>query len=262
MDTNTVRHYWNGNADAWTQLSREGYDTYRDHLNTPAFLKMMPEVKGLVGLDIGCGEGSNTRKLVEFGANMTGLDISHLFLRHAKALQLEKENPIDNVNANAEFLPFANKTFDFVTGFMSFMDIANVQLTIKEVYRILKPGGFLQYSISHPFVDTPYHKNLRGEDGLTYAYEVAGYFQNMQGDLSEWIFSSAPPEARQGFPKFKVPRFTRTLSQWINSLLDVGFVLERLGEPYPDDNTVKQCPNIQDAQVIAYFLHIRVRKPK
>ena len=47
----------------WTQLSRAGYDTYRDHLNTPAFLQMLPEVNGLTGLDIGCGEGSNTREL-------------------------------------------------------------------------------------------------------------------------------------------------------------------------------------------------------
>ena len=44
---------------------RAGYDHYRDGLNTPAFLAMLPETRGLSGLDIGCGEGHNTRLLVK-----------------------------------------------------------------------------------------------------------------------------------------------------------------------------------------------------
>ncbi len=41
MDHRQVRRYWNANADAWTRLARAGYDTYRDHLNTPAFFDML-----------------------------------------------------------------------------------------------------------------------------------------------------------------------------------------------------------------------------
>lgn len=259
MGSDLVRNSWNNNAQAWTELSRAGYDTYRDFLNTPAFLKMLPDIHGLSGLDIGCGEGSNTRLLCERGANMTALDISHIFIRHAQAFP--GSPAIHYLIASGELMPFNSASFDFATGFMSFMDMADVHLAIKEAYRILKPGGFLQFSISHPFVDTPYHKNLRREDGLTYAYEVAGYFNNMHGDISEWIFSAAPPEVKQGLPKFIVPRHTHTLSQWLNMLLEQGFIIERIEEPYPDDETVRQCPNIQDAQVIAYFLHVRVRKP-
>ncbi len=49
--------FWEQNAEAWTVLSEKGYDIYRDHVNTPAFLKMLPAVAGLRGLDVGCGEG-------------------------------------------------------------------------------------------------------------------------------------------------------------------------------------------------------------
>ena len=63
MDHQEVGRYWNGNADAWTRLARAGYDTYRDHFNTPAFLDLLPDVAGREGLDIGCGEGHNTRLL-------------------------------------------------------------------------------------------------------------------------------------------------------------------------------------------------------
>jgi hypothetical protein len=62
--------------------------------------------------------------------------------------------------------------------------------------------------------------------------------------------------------KFKIPRFTRTISQWLNLLVDTGFLLERVGEPCPSDATVRACPDVQDAQVVAYFLHMRVRKPQ
>ena len=57
MDHIEVGRYWNGNADAWTRLSRAGYDVYRDFFNTPAFLRMLPDVKGLRGLDIGEADG-------------------------------------------------------------------------------------------------------------------------------------------------------------------------------------------------------------
>jgi hypothetical protein len=54
--------------------------------------------------------------------------------------------------------------------------------------------------------------------------------------------------------------FTRTLSEWLNSLVEAGFVLERFGEPYPGDEAVRERPGLQDAQIVAYFLHVRARK--
>ena len=38
---------WEANAETWTRHSRAGYDIYRDALNTPAFLEMLPPVAGL-----------------------------------------------------------------------------------------------------------------------------------------------------------------------------------------------------------------------
>ena len=46
MDDREVGKLWEQNADAWTKLARMGYDIYRDFLNTPAFLKMLPDVSG------------------------------------------------------------------------------------------------------------------------------------------------------------------------------------------------------------------------
>ena len=65
----------------------------------------------------------------------------------------EEEQPslaIDYQVASAMELPFADAIFDFATGFMSFMDIPETDRVLAEAYRVLKPDGFLQFSITHP----------------------------------------------------------------------------------------------------------------
>jgi ubiquinone/menaquinone biosynthesis C-methylase UbiE len=262
MDHEEVGRYWNANADAWTKLERAGYDVYRDYLNTPAFFDMLPNVAGLAGLDIGCGEGHNTRLLAKRGAQVTAIDIAEDFIANARQAEAQEPLDIDYRVASAVDLPFADATFDFGTAFMSFMDILEMDRVLAEARRVLKPYGFLQFSISHPCFDTPHRRNLRDAHGLTYAIEVGDYFRNLDGEVDEWLFGAAPLHAKQGLQKFKTPRFTRTISQWLNLLIDTGFWLERVAEPRPGDETVRACPYMQDAQVVAYFLLIRVRKPE
>ena len=261
MDHESVGRYWDENAEVWTKLVRAGYDIFRDGLNTPAFLAMLPSIEDLAGLDIGCGEGHNTRLVAERGALMTGIDISPAFVRYAR--EAEEANPlgIRYEVASAVELPFEGASFNFVTAFMSLMDIPETERVLAEVFRVLRPGGFFQFSITHPCFDTPHRKTLRDETGLTYAIEVGDYFRRLDGEVQEWLFSAAPPEIREGTRPFRVPRFTRTLSEWLNLLIDAGFVLERLGEPRPSDEAVRERPRLQGAQVVALFLHVRARKP-
>jgi ubiquinone/menaquinone biosynthesis C-methylase UbiE len=261
MNHNEVGHYWNDSADVWTQLARAGYDVYRDYLNTPAFFSMLPNAAGLAGLDIGCGEGHNTRLLAKLGARMTAVDIAAVFIGHAIGAEIDKPLKIDYVLASAVELPFADASFDFATGFMSFMDVPETDRLLAEAWRVLRPGAFLQFSITHPCFDTPHRRNLRDARGRTYAIEVGDYFQTREGEIDEWLFTAAPPQVKLGLRKFRIPRFTRTLSQWLNLLIDVGFLLERMEEPRPSDETVAACPALQDAQVVSYFLHLLLRKP-
>ena len=261
MDHKEAGRYWNGNAEAWTKLARAGYDVYRDHFNTPAFFEMLPDVAGLSGLDIGCGEGHNTRLLAQRNACVTAVDISEVFIEYAKQAEAQSPLGIDYRVASAVELPFADSTFDFATAFMSLMDIPETSQVLVEACRVLKAGGFLQFSITHPCFDTPHRRNLRDENAVTYAIEVGDYFRDLDGEISEWLFGAAPPEVKQGLPKFRTPRFTHTVSQWLNWMVDAGLALDRIEEPRPSDQTVRDCPDMQDAQVVAYFLHIRGRKP-
>ena len=261
MDHEEVGRYWDANAEAWTKLVRAGYDHYRDGLNTPAFMGMLPDVEGLSGLDVGCGEGHNTRLVAGRGARMTGIDISETFVRYAREAEDKEPLGIRYERASAVELPFGDGGFDFATAFMSLMDMPEIERVVSEVFRVLRPGGFLQFSIEHPCFTTPHRKTLRDEEGRAYAREVGGYFQKKDGESEEWIFGSVPEDVRGDFRPFRVPRFTRTLSDWLNLLISAGFVIEQLAEPCPADEQVRKYPRLQSAKVFATFLHVRTRKP-
>jgi ubiquinone/menaquinone biosynthesis C-methylase UbiE len=260
MNHQEVGRFWNENAEVWTRLSRQGYDVFRDYFNTPAFFQILPEVRGLRGLDIGCGEGHNTRLLADLGARVTAADVSEIFIHHARQAEAEEPRNIDYRVASAVELPFDDAAFDFATGFMSFMDIPETDRVFSEAHRVIKPGGFLQFSIEHPCFTTPHRRGLRNPDGVMYAVEVGDYFRKIDGDVTEWLFKAAPPELKHGLRHFKTPRFRRTMSEWLNLIVDTGFRIERVEEPRPTDAAVRACPAIQGAQTVAYFLHIRARK--
>ena len=254
---------WEANAETWTRHARAGLDAYRDLVNTPAFPAMLPPIAGLRGLDIGCGEGGNTRQLARRGARMAALDTSPTFLRHAREAEREEPLGIKYVRADAARVPFADEAFDFATAFMSLMDMPEQTPALAEIHRVLRPGGFLQFSILHPCFVPPHRRVLRESDGTgtVRAIEVAGYFDVIDGRVDRWWFSTTPPEERARVAPFQEPRFHRTLSTWLNLVVAAGFVLERLGEPCADEATARAEPAVADTRTAPLFLHVRGRKP-
>lgn len=261
MDHRQAGRYWEGNAAAWTQLSRQGWDVYRDAVNTPAFLNLLPDVTGMRGLDVGCGDGHNTRLFAERGARMDAVDIAPTFLRFAREAEQRRPLGIRYVAASGLELPFPSGQFDFVTAVMSLMDIPGHDLALRECHRVLRTGGFLQFSILHPCFMPPHRRLLRNFHGQVYAVEVARYFDRVDGEIDRWIFSAAPAEAKAGLKKFEVPLFHRTLAEWLNAVVDTGFAVERLAEPRADEETAKRVPAVADTRIAPYFLHVRCRKP-
>ncbi len=247
---------WEGNAETWTRQSRAGYDVYRDRNNTPAFLSMLPPIAGLKGLDIGCGEGSNTRLLAARGARMHAIDIAPTFIKHARSAGGDIAYEV----ASGTSLPFHDASFDFATAFMSLMDMPDHESAVREAHRVLRPGGFLQFSILHPCFCPPTRRTIRNPEGTAVAVQVADYFASNHGRVEEWHFGDAPAGERAATPPFRVPRFHRTLSGWINLLIAACFAIEELGEPMADEATATAYPTVADTRITPLFLHVRVRK--
>jgi len=260
MDDLEVGQYWDANAQAWVRLAKAGYDVYRDYLNTPAFMSLLPEVAGRRGLDVGCGYGHNTRLVARRRALMTGLDISPTFIGYAIADEQADPLGIEYRLGSGQDLPFADSSFDFVTAFMSLMDMPEPEKAIGHAYRVLRPGGFLQFSICHPCFMTRLWKWVKGDRGERLGVLCGDYFDPPQGHIAQWLFGNVPPAAMAGLNKFRIPLFFHTLSWWMNMLIDAGFVIEMLNEPQADEVTACKCPDVADTRIVAYFLHVRCRK--
>ncbi|MDI6740685.1 MAG: class I SAM-dependent methyltransferase [Candidatus Edwardsbacteria bacterium] len=261
MNDDDVKQYWEQNAEAWTALSRAGYDVYRDLVNTPGFLKLLPDVRGLKGLDLGCGEGHNTRLVAQRGAVMTGIDLSETFIRQAQAKEVEQPIGIRYSLGSGLRIEYADESFDFCLATMSIMDMPDPVRAIAEAYRVVKRGGFFQFSMTHPCFGTPKWQWQRDEKGEKTALLCGDYFVRQTGNIDQWAFGAAPPEARGQCPPFRTPRFSMTLSEWLNAITRSGFVLEEFHEPCPDEATAKAHPGVADARIVAYFLIIRCKKP-
>jgi SAM-dependent methyltransferase len=248
---------WNANAAAWTELSRAGFDVYRDLVNTPAFFALLPPVDGLLCLDLGCGEGHNTRLLAGRGARIVALDIAESFI--AAAAEANRQG-IRYVLGDGALLPFRATSFDAVTAFMSLMDVADPEGTLREVARVLRPGGFVQFSVVHPLMSAPFTRWVNDDQGVRRGRAVGGYFY--QGPITEtWIFNAAPAELRERHEPFTITYARRTLTGWLSAVLTAGLVIEALAEPCADEETAAAHPRVADTRIAPFFLVVRARKP-
>ncbi|CAN7773300.1 class I SAM-dependent methyltransferase [Variovorax sp. LjRoot175] len=221
---------------------------------------MLPPVSGLHGLDVGCGEGSNTRNLARLGARMFAVDIAPTFIRHAQDAERAASLNIDYRVADAMALPFDAGSFDFVTAFMSLMDMPDPARAVREACRVLRPGGFLQFSILHPCFVPPHRKVLRDRNGKARAIQIGGYFEATDGRVDSWWFSTLTNRERKKVESFNTPIFHRTLSQWFDVVTGAGLVVAQLGEPTAGADSSYIEAVLDDTRVAPLSLHMRATR--
>jgi len=86
---------------------------------------------------------------------------------------------------------------------MSLMDVAEPGRTLGEVARVLRPGGFVQFSVLHPVISAPIGRWVDDESGVRHARVAGGYFY--QGPLTgTWTFNAAPAEVRDRYQPFTI----------------------------------------------------------
>src|SRR5262245_35976213 len=87
-------------------------------------------------LDVGCGSGLATKLADDRGAKVSGIDAAKNLIVIAQSRAAGQFHVAD-----LEELPFADKTFDVVTGFNSFQHVANPDTALAEAKRVAKSGS-------------------------------------------------------------------------------------------------------------------------
>ncbi len=255
-----VARVWDSNADAWAERVRHGDDSYREHYNNPAFLAFVGELAGKNVLDAGCGEGYNTRILASGGARMIGVDVSSRMIELAR--EEERRNPLGIRFERASFSDlkiFDDASFDVVVSFMALMDGPDFPGAMREIRRVLKPACPLVFSILHPLFGTRGYGWIRDQNGREIKLTVAEYF-NESPWIERWKFSKSPNAAEQA--NFTVPRFDRTLSFYVNSIIGAGLELREIHEPRPTEEACRQHPWLSRFRVHApLFIYFRAVRP-
>ncbi|MFC1685159.1 class I SAM-dependent methyltransferase, partial [Pseudomonadota bacterium] len=85
-------------------------------------------------LDVGCGTGHFSRRFVDKGLAVTGLDPGQTSLEYAAALG----SGIHYLQGDAQSLPFADDSFDCVTAITSLCFVSDPLLALKEMWRVTR----------------------------------------------------------------------------------------------------------------------------
>ena len=114
-------------------------------------------------LDVGCGSGWATRLLADYAVNgrVTGIDISDEMVNLARESSRSHPNTDFEV-ASAEQLPFPDNEFTQAFSMESLYYYRNIPKALKEIQRVLKPGGsffavvdlYWENEATHQWIDT------------------------------------------------------------------------------------------------------------
>ncbi|MDP9225868.1 MAG: class I SAM-dependent methyltransferase, partial [Actinomycetota bacterium] len=138
---------WEEQAKNWLKWARApGHDAYWRY--SASFFALLPPPMGIT-LELGCGEGRVVRDLAARGYAVIGLDLSSLLVRYAA----EADQDGIYLRADAQHLPFHDRTFHLVVAYNSLMDIEDMPQAVREAARVLRPGGQLCLSVTHPISD-------------------------------------------------------------------------------------------------------------
>jgi SAM-dependent methyltransferase len=209
--------------------------------------KMLPDFKDKRVLDLGCGFGWHCQYALEHGAvSVVGIDISEKMLAVAKEKTSKK---IKYICQSIEDAQFPKDSFDIVISSLTFHYVESFEDIVKNVFNWLVNGGEFVFSVEHP-VFTSYGTRdwYRDSDGNILHFPVDNYFYE--------------GKRKANFLGEKIFKYHKTLTTYLNALLQNGFEITGVVEPQPTKTMLEKDERMKNELRRPMMLIVATRKDR
>ncbi len=209
---------WGSVAD-WYDEHLSGEDTYHAKVIAPNIARLVGG-QGTRVLDIGCGEGYFTRVLAAAGCEVTGSDIAPELIAKAK-----KQSPgIPYHVASADMLRFAKDgSYSVATCVLALQNMEKLEPVLKEVARVLAPGGKFVFVLNHPAFRIPKRSSWGWDDVAKTQYRRLDAYLSASREKMDMT----PGEKGEHEYTYS---FHRSLQDHMKALSSAGFAITRMEE--------------------------------
>lgn len=197
----------------------------------PALSAMLPDLRGLRVLDLGCGFGWFCRWAREQGAaTVLGIDVSEKML--ARARSDTADTAIAYRRDDLETVELPRAAFDLVFSSLALHYLENLERLLSGVSKALVPGGHLVFSAEHPIYTAPTRPGWFTDAAGRRTWPIDSY--SVEGPRStDWLAKG-------------VVKQHRSLGTYVNLLLGLGFGLRRLEEWSPTEAQIADRPALAE----------------
>lgn len=209
--------------------------------------KLLPDFKDKRVLDLGCGYGWHCAYAAENGAKkVLGVDLSEKMLD--TAVKKNASPVITYMRSAMEDLSFANHAFDIVISSLAFHYVEDIVPLFKNIYFWLADNGRFVFSCEHPVFT---------------AEGSQDWFYDKEGNILHFPVDNYYYEGKRSavFLGENVIKYHRTLTTYLNTLLDCGFQIKRVVEPAPPQDLM-DVPGMADEMRRPMMLLVSAQKKK
>lgn len=210
------------------------------------FKKMLPDFKGKSVLDLGCGFGWHCRYALEQGAqSVVGIDLSEKMLKEAQ--ERTSSDKVSYIRMPIEDIEYDIDTFDSVISSLALHYVTSFEGLCRKVNQCLVKGGDFVFSVEHPIF------TAQGKQAWYYTEE---------GQRLHWPVDNYFTEGlrKATFLGEEVTKYHKTLTTYINGLLQTGFEILELIEPQPEASMLVDNQEMQDELRRPMMLLIKAKK--
>ncbi|MCI0486531.1 MAG: class I SAM-dependent methyltransferase [Blastocatellia bacterium] len=233
-----TKKLWDACGEAFDRFTT-AEDSFSENIERPALELLVGEIAGARVLDLGCGSGAHSLWLAERGAEVTGLDLSHVMIAIAREKARERGVALELGVADLRRpLPFGGAVFDMVFTSTALHYVENIGSLMRETARVMKPDARLIASVLHPMSTACFPAAGSEREAVPDLCEARYFGAPVRSIRTPWLdFGNVSGEGRRIFS------YHHTASDYFHAIRSAGLTITDLCEPEPPASFATKNPS-------------------